>query len=127
MSQRYILIDGYKIKQPDSFTPNWATTYTDDSGRALSGKAFLDPLFTAESYEFEATDLSAEEAYEILTRIVPRPSKPTFKLTYFSWFYNKWRTDTFYVGQGSLECKTLKDNKERIDKISCDMIGVNPI
>ena len=41
--QNYILIDGYKIKQPDSFAPNWATTYTEDSERVMTGKAYLDP------------------------------------------------------------------------------------
>lgn len=125
--QKYILIDGYKIKQPDRFEPNWATTYTEDSGRVMSGKAFLDPMFTVESYAFEATSLTKTEAKEILQRIVPRPSKPTFKLTYYSWFYGEWRTDTFYVGQGTLKCTTLKENEEELENISCDIIGVNPI
>lgn len=125
--QRYILIDGHKIKQPNRFNPSWATTYTEDSGRAMKGKAFIEPLFTAESYSFEATKLTKTEAKEILQRIVPRPSKPTFQLTYYSWFYGEWRTSEFYVGQGTLECRTLKENEEELENISCDMIGVNPI
>lgn len=125
--QNYILIDGYKIKQPDSFAPNWATTYTEDSERVMTGKAYLDPLFTVESYSFEVSNLSSKEAKEILQRIVPRPGKATFELTYFSWFYGKWRTDEFYVGQGSMDIKTLKEDYENLDRISCDMIGVNTL
>lgn len=125
--QNYILIDGYKIKQPDSFEPNWATTYTEDSGRVMSGKAFIDPLFTVESYSYEATRLTKEEAKEILQRIVPRPHKPTFDLTYYSWFYGEWRTAAFYVGQGSLKCTTLKDGEEELENLSFDLIGVDPI
>lgn len=125
--QNYILIDGYKIKQPDSFAPNWATTYTEDSERVMTGKAYLDPLFTVESYSFEVADLSSKEAKEILQRIVPRPGKATFKLTYFSWFYGEWRTDEFYVGQGSMDIQTLKEDYERLERISCDMIGVNTL
>lgn len=125
--QRYILIDGKKIKQPDSFTPNWATTYTEDSERSMSGKAYLEPMFTVESYSFEATDLSPEEAKLLLQSIIPRPKKPTFQLTYFSWYYGEWRTDTFYVGQGSLNTRSLKENYEALETISCDMIGVNPL
>lgn len=125
--QNYILIDGYKIKQPDSFTPNWATTYTEDSERAMSGIAYLEPMFTVESYSFEASNLSTKEAKALLQRIVPRPSKPTFELTYFSWFYGEWRTDKFYVGQGSMNIKTLKEDYEALEYIAFDVIGVNPI
>lgn len=127
MVQEKILIDGYEIVQPDTMEPNWETTYTEDSGRVMSGKAYTDPMFTVESYSFEVTELTPEEAKEILTRIVPRPSKPTFKLHYFSWFYGKWRTDEFYVGKGSLKCKTLEVDHEILESISCNLIGVNPI
>lgn len=125
--QKYILVDGYKIKQPDSFTPNWATTYTEDSERAMSGKAYLEPMFTVESYSYEASDLTASEAKELLQRVLPRPGKPNFELTYFSWFYGEWRTDRFYVGQGSMNTKTLRDDYETLENISFDLIGVNPV
>lgn len=127
MAQEKIKIDGSVIKQPDVFNPNWATTYTEDSNRVMSGKAYLEPMFTAESYEFEATELTQAQAAEILKAIVPRPGKPTFKLHYYSWFYGKWRTDEFYVGQGTLKCRTLEQGSERLESISCNMIGVNPI
>lgn len=126
MTQQRIGIDGYDKKQPDVFEPDWETTYSDDSGRVMSGVASLDPLFSAESYTYEVGDLTKEEAREILSRIVPRPSKPTFQLHYYSWFYGKWRTDTFYVGKGSIKCRTLEENHERCT-ITCNMIGVNPI
>lgn len=125
--QKKIKIDGVDIKQPDVFSPEWATTYTDDSGRAMSGTGYLDPMFTVESYEFEVTNLTPAEAKTILQLIVPRPSKPTFQLFYYSWYYGAWRQDIFYVGQGSLSCKTLEESHEKLESISCNMIGVNPI
>ena len=125
--QKYILIDGVKIKQPDKFEPNWATTYTDDSDRVMSGKAHLDPLFTVESYSAEFTELTKEEAKTLLQLTIPTPKKPTFKMQYYSWYYGEWRTAKFYVGQGSLSCKTLKENKEALHNISFDIIGVNPL
>lgn len=125
--QKYILIDGKKIKQPDSFEPNWATTYTEDSERSMSGKAYLEPMFTVESYSYEATDLTPEEAKTLLQAIIPRRNKPTFKLTYFSWYYGTWRTDDFYVGQGSLNAKSLREDHEALEAISFDVIGVNPL
>lgn len=127
MRQECITIDGMEIKQPEIFNPEWATTYTDGSGRSMSGVGHLDPMFTAESYSVEFFDLTPEEAKIILQMIVPRPSKPTFKLHYYSWFYGMWRTDTFYVGKGSLKCRTLEYGQERLDGISCSMIGVNPL
>ena len=124
--QERIEIDGYNKVQPNSFEPKWVTTYTEDSGRAMSGVGYIDPMFTAESYTYEALNVSKEDAKEILQRIVPRPGKPTFNLHYYSWYYGKWMTGKFYVGQGSMKCKTLEENHERCD-ISCDMIGVDPI
>lgn len=125
--QRYILIDGYKIKQPDSFTPNWATTYTEDSERTMAGKAYLEPMFTNESYSYEASDLTADEAKNLLQRILPKRGKPNFNMTYYSWYYGEWRTDKFYVSQGSMNIKSLRDNYEALESISFDIIGVNPI
>ena len=120
-------IDDAVIKQPDSVAPNWETTYTEDSGRVMSGIAELDPMFTVESYSIEWSWLTPEEASAILTRIIPTASTPHFKLHYFNWVKGRWMDGEFYVGKGSLDVATLKDDYEHLDKISCNVIGVNPI
>jgi len=127
MNQNYIKINDIVIKQPVSFEPNWATTYTADSNRSQSGVGYFQPLFTAESYNAEFDNLSKEEASQILQLIIPTPTRPNFRLTYYSWYYGQWRTDTFYVGQGSMSVKTIKDNFEELKSITCNFIGINPI
>ena len=125
--QEKILIDNVSIKQPDVFSPNWETTYTEDSGRVMSGIAELDPLFTVESFSVEWSDLTPAEASQILRLIVPTQNKKTFNLKYFSWYTGTWKTGTFYVGKGSLKTKTLKENYETFETLSCNFIGVNPL
>lgn len=125
--QDKIKIDGVTITQPDSFNPNWETTYTEDSGRVMSGKAELDPMFTVESFNVEWSYLTPEELSQILQLIIPTASKPTFQLHYFSWYSGTWKNGIFYVGQGSVKTKTLKQNYEMFETLSCNLIGVNPI
>ena len=127
MSQERITIDGVAIRQPDVFDPNWATTYTEDSGRPMGGKAHLTPLFTVESFGVEWSHLKPAEAAAILQRIVPTPSRPFFQLHYFSWYYGAWRTAEFYVGQGSMKTKTLEEDGELLQDLSCDFVGRNKI
>lgn len=125
--QERITIDGVNIKQPDSFDPNWETTYTEDSGRVMSGIAELDPLFTVESFNVEWSYLTPAEVAQILQLIVPTQNKKHFQLRYFSWYTGTWKTGTFYVGKGSLKTKTLKSDYETFETLSCNFIGVNPL
>ena len=121
--QNKITLDGVVVKQPDEFEPNWATTYTTDSGRPMSGKAIISPLFTVESFSVKFTELKPNEAKTILQAIIPRPSKPYFQLHYYSWYYGTWKTGEFYVGDGTMKCRTLKENAERLQEITCDFVG----
>ena len=129
MAQEKIKINDIEIQQPDEdgFSPNWETTYTEDSVRDVTGTGHFTPLFTVESYSFKVSQVNKQEAYKILQEIVPTPNKPTFQLHYYSWYYGRWRTDTFYVGKGTLNVKTLEENGEMLESISCNMIGVKPI
>lgn len=120
-------INGMNIKQPSGCSPNWETTYTEDSGRVMTGMAELDPMFTVESYSLEWTWVTPEEASQILQAIIPTQNNPHFTMHYFSWRLGRWTDGTFYVGKGSLNVATLEDDYEHLDKISCNVIGVNPI
>lgn len=120
-------IDGFDIKQPDSVAPNWETTYTEDTGRVMSGQAELDPMFTVESYSLEWSWLTPQEAHEILSRIIPTQNKPTFNFHYFNWQKGGWDDGIFYVGKGSLNVATLQGDYEHLESISCNIIGVNPL
>lgn len=120
-------INGANIKQPSKVAPNWETTYTEDSGRVMTGKAELDPMFTVESYSLEWDWLTPAEASQILQLLIPTAGAPTFTMHYFNWRKGMWDNGTFYVGKGSLDVATLEQDYEHLEKISCNVIGVNPI
>ena len=118
MKQEKILFNGIEIKQPDSGSlgVSFDTTYTDDSGRIMSGVALATPLFT--------TDLTLQEMSQIL-QIIDK-GKP-FTVRYLSAHYGKWRTDEFYVGKGTLTVGSWEASEERYDELSFNLVGVNPL
>ena len=125
MAQEYIKIDNTVIKQPDEGLKfSFETTYSEDTQRNMSGKLLLTPMFTVEAYEYEASYPTVAEVKTLLQKIATGKS---FSLRYFSPYYGAWRTDSFYVGKGSLVIGRLNEAQEEYDSISFSMIGVNPI
>lgn len=126
MAQNKIMMNGIVIKQPDSgeFGYDFAVTHTSDSMRSQTGVAHITPMFTAEAYTYEASNLTKEEMKTILQIIAK--GKP-FNLFHFSAYYGEWRTDPFYVGEGDLSIGNLRTGTERYDSLSFTLTGVNPI
>ena len=125
MAQNYIKINNTVIRQPDEGLGfDFETTYTEDSTRVQSGVLHATPMFTVESFSYSASTLTVAEAKTILQLVA---KGKTFTLHYFSPYYGAWRDDKFYVGKGSLEIGRLNESGERIDGLSFNMIGVNPI
>lgn len=125
MAQNYIKINNTVIRQPDEGLGfDFETTYTEDSTRVQSGVLHATPMFTVESFSYSASTLTVAEAKTILQLVA---KGKTFTLHYFSPYYGTWRDDKFYVGKGSLEIGRLNESGERIDGLSFNMIGVNPI
>ena len=126
MAQEYIKFNGKKIKQPDSgsLSHDWVTVYTDDTDRSIVGSAYLTPLFTYESFGYKATDLKPEEMSEIL-QIVMKGFP--FTMHYRSPYYGAWRDDEFYVGKGSTVIGNWREDKERFDELSFNIICTHAI
>lgn len=125
MAQEKITINGVEIRQPDEgLGYDFETTYTEDSTRVQSGQLHITPLFTVEAFSYSATWLTADEMKTILRQVA---KGSPFTLHYFSPFYGAWRSDSFYVGKGSLSIGRLITDKERFESLSFNMIGVNPI
>ena len=123
--QEYITINGVVIRQPDSgLGYNFETTYSKDSTRVQSGRLHSTPLFTVESFSYEASNLTIAEMKTILELVAKGKN---FTLHYFSPYYGVWRDDKFYIGKGSLSIGCLKTDEERYESLSFNMIGVNPI
>lgn len=125
MAQEYYTINGMKIKQPLELMPfQFATTYTEDTTRTQDGKLHSTALFTVESFSYNAKGFTAKEMSQFLQLIA---KGKIFNFHYFSPYYGVWRTDKFYVGQGSLQIRRVNANAECFDGVSCNIIGVNPI
>ncbi len=123
--QDCIKINNVKIRQPDEGLGfEFETTYTEDSTRVQSGVGHFTPMFTVESFSYEAAGVTLAEMKTILQLVA---KGAYFTLHYFSPYYGQWRDDTFYVGKGSLSIGTLREDEELYDSLSFNMIGVNPI
>ena len=126
MAQQIFMInDDVNTVQPDEgLKYDFETTYTEDTVRVQSGVMYITPLFTVESYGYSRKDLTAAEMKLMLQKIAKgRP----FKAHYFSAYYGTWRDDYFYVGKGSLSVGSWKQNDEKFDSLSFNMVGVNPL
>lgn len=123
MAQERFKLDNVAVIQPDDVSWNFETTSTSDSTRAMSGTVYNTPLFTVESLNVTWGQMTRTQLSQILQAIVQRPSKPYVTVHYYSPFYNAWRNAQFYVAQGSLKIKTLAQNRERIESVTCNLIG----
>lgn len=125
MTQDRLKINGIEIKQPDTgLGYDFETTYTEDSGRVQTGILHITPLFTVEAFSYQATDLTESEMSQILQMVA---NGEKFMLHYRSPFYGRWRDGEFYVGKGSLSIGSWKENEEKYDSLSFNMIGANPL
>lgn len=110
--------------QPTKFSPNFASTSTEDSGRTIDGKMHNTVIFTAESFNVEFQSLTMEQMRNLLHQFV---GKGSFTMHYLSPYYGAWRDADFYVAEGSMEVGTIEDGGERWDSLSFSVVGVDVI
>ena len=124
MAQERFLFDGVDIVQPDDgLGYDFETTYSEDTTRVMSGELHATPLFTVEAFSFKASNVPLATAAALLSAVVGR----NFQFRYLSLYYGRWRTDTFYVGKGSLSVGPVLEGDEAISSISFTIVGVNTI
>lgn len=125
ITQKKYLINGKEIWQPDKgMSYNFSSTFTEDSARSMDGVGHFTPMFTVEQVGYSAKHVPIEDAAKLLQAI---GGGRTFVLHYFSPYFGCWRSDYFYVGQGDLSIGTLEEDGEKMDQISFNMTGINPI
>ena len=123
--QDTIKINGIEIFQPDAgLQASFETTYTSDSTRVQSGVMHATPMFTVEQFSYTATDIPVDYAKVIIQQVIK--GNP-FKLHYFSIYYGVWRDDTFRVGKGQYSIGKLVEGGERLESLSFNMTGDNPL
>ena len=79
MAQDRIAVDSFSAVQPTQFKYSFETTSTEDSGRAMSGTAYITPMFTVEAFDVEYTNLTVAQCSALLHAIVQSPTKPFFR------------------------------------------------
>lgn len=125
MAQEYITINDVQIKQPDEgLGYDFKTQFTEDTGRVQRGRLHATPLFTVETLSYSASFLTLDEMKTILQQVA---RGFPFRLHYFSPYFGTWRTDDFYVPEGSLSIGRLNENNEKYESLEFTMIGVNQI
>lgn len=124
--ERYSFDGWDKVQPNENIAVDFETTYTEDSGRVISGIMMGDPLFTVESIGFEFFSLTLEEVSELQQIIIGRSGKAYYELHYLSDYYGRWRTDTFYTGRGSKNLQKIR-NDDGTYNLKFNAIGVNPI
>lgn len=124
MAQDRFLFNGVNIVQPDDgLGYDFETTYSGDTTRIMSGKLQETALFTVESFSFKASNLPLATVSALLSAIVGQ----RFTFHYLSMYYGTWRTDTFYVGKGSLSIGPVLEGGEIISSVQFNIVGVNPV
>lgn len=124
MAER-IKINGTEIKQPlQGLGYGFQTKFSKESTRVQSGRDYSTPVYTYETFSYNATGLTAQEMSDILKSIAH--GEP-FTLHYMSPYYGEWRDDEFKVENGAASVARWIEEEERYDALSFTMIGVNPI
>ena len=123
--QDTIKINGIEIFQPDAgLQASFETTYTSDSTRVQSGVMHATPMFTVEQFSYTATDIPLEDAKVIIQQVI---KGDPFTLHYLSIYYGSWRDDIFRVGKGQYSIGKIVEGEEKLESLSFNMTGDNPL
>lgn len=122
--QEYIKINNKLIKQPAEYAVNLATTSTDASGRNQFLKMMNTPVGTVNSYSLKWQYLTTEELSGILQEVI---NKSQFLVHYEDAYEGIWKDGYFYASNFNAPCKTLKENEEKWESLSFNIIGVEAI
>lgn len=123
--QDYLKFNGIRIKQPDEdgYTAILSTTSTEDSDRDMALIMHNTPIGTVAGYNLKWRYLTLQEAVEILSQVL---NKPSFTAHYLDILTGKWRDDEFYASNYNAPVHTLKDGEERWKELSFNIRSINP-
>lgn len=126
MAQEQLKFNGIVMPWPDEdgYTVQIATTSTDDSDRTQDLVMHNTPIGSVGSYGLKWSDLTKEEVALILSQVL---DKPSFSAHYFDVKTAKWKDANFYATTFNVTPINLKESEERIEEISFNIIGINPI
>lgn len=126
MAQNHLRFGTYEAPDPDEdgYQLEFATTSTESSGRTQRGNMINTPMFTVEAYNLKWTDLSAVIVKNILAQIM---GKSSFNFYHYNVYKAQWEWGEFYVSNISSPFYRLNENKEKVNELSFQVTGINPV
>lgn len=116
--------NGIKVKTPDTFKPNLATTSTEDSDRTQDLVMHNTPMGTIQSYSFEWKYIEPKEAAKILSQII---NKSEYTLKFINPLTGEWETGKFYTSNYNLGTLRVSNGDFVWESLSFNAIGINPV
>lgn len=126
MAQQHLIFEDYTAPDPDEdgYTPAFATTSTENSGRTMRGNMINTPIFTVAAYNLKWTDLSVTAASEIIKRVL---GKASFRLYYYDIITCTWKWGEFYVANIDPPFYRLNEGNERVSELNFQVTSINPV
>lgn len=126
MAQEHLIFGAYEAPDPDEdgYQIDYATTSTSSSGRTQRGRMINTAMFTVEAYTLKWTDISASEAKSILLQVM---GKNSFNFYHYNLYKGKWEWGEFYAANISTPLDRLNEGQERVDELSFQVTGIDPV
>ena len=126
MAQNHLKFGNYQPPDPDEdgYQVQFAVTSTASSGRTQRGNMINTTMFTVESYSLKWTDIPAEDVKKILEQIM---RKNSFSFYHFNVYSCQWEEGEFYVANINSPFYSLEDGEERVEELSFQVTGINPV
>lgn len=116
--------NGIKVKTPDVFKPNLATTSTNTSDRTQDLVMHNVPIGTISSYSFEWKYIDPDDAVLILSQIINRKE---YSLRYLNPLTGKWGTGRFYTSNYTFGTLTQANGRDVWESLSFNSVVINPV
>ncbi len=116
--------NGIKVKTPDTFRPNMATTSTEDSDRTQDLVMHNTPMGTVQNGALEWKYIELDEAALILSQVV---NKSEYSLRYPDPLTGRWEVSTFYTSNYSLGTHMISNGKSVWESLSFNAVRIRPV
>lgn len=116
--------NGIKVKTPDVFKPNFATTSTEDSERTQDLVMHNTPMGTISSYSFEWKYIEPEEAALILAQVMNRSE---YSLRFLNPLSGGWDTAAFYTSNYTFGSLGQTNGRDTWESLSFNAVVINPV
>lgn len=120
----YFRFNGVRVKDPEDYSVELATTSTSSSGRNQYLHMVNTPIGTVQSYSFKWRFLTPSEASTILSQVL---NKSSFSVHYLDICTGTWKDGYFYASNFSAPVRRIVDGAEMWDNLQFSIVGRDPV